>query len=385
MSDTPPPVPAVADGETPLRNAGDGIRASWRYSLDDIRKNTGHLHPDGQRALVDAFLWCIHRDHSLAFRDFSARVGCDPTTLDRLYRGVYRSSTGDLLQVPTKILREIQHVLTLERERAEGGKTDFVLTPTAQKIWTACNLARESQTPVFLWGPSHIGKTWALENYAVRNNHGRTIFIRMKAASGLGGMVRKIAQSLGISDKTNTANLLESIRGAVTEDMLLIFDEVHLLQYTYRLSSFFACMEVLRELYDEAKCGVVFCGTKLLLEKLRQGEHKEMEQLMRRGVHRFPLPSAPTKADIGAILKHAGLEFPDRDTVITVKRVDEKPFELLRQLAKRDGLKAVTERLRYGRKFATKRKEPLGWEHFIEAHLIIAAAATEDDSSREWA
>lgn len=385
MSDVLPAVPPAESGDHLPHNSGDQIRQSWRYSLDDIRKNTRHLNPEGQSALVNAFLWCIHKDHAIHLKDFSARVGCDATTLDRLYRGVYRNSGGDLLQVPARILEKIEHVLAIEKERAEGGKTEFVLTPTAKRIWMACDIARESQSPVFLWGPSHIGKTWALENYAVRNNHGRTPYIRMKAASGLGGMVRKIASSLGISDKSNTANLLDSIQNALTPDMLLIFDEVHLLQYTYRLNSFFACLEVLRELYDTAHCGIVLCGTQLLMEKLRQGEHKEMEQLMRRGVHRFPLPTAPTKADLSAILKHAGLDFPDRSETVTVKSVEEKPFDVLRQLAKVQGLKAVTERIRYARKLSSKRKQTMEWGHFIEAHLIIASAATEDNGSQEWA
>ena len=44
-------------------------------------------------------------------------------------------------------------------------RNNFVLTPTAKKIHTACDLARESHTVVFVWGPSHIGKTWAVEHY----------------------------------------------------------------------------------------------------------------------------------------------------------------------------------------------------------------------------
>jgi len=65
---------------------------------------------------------------------------------------------------------------------------------------------------------------------------------------------------------------------------------------------------------------------------------------------------------------------------VNVQGVEDKPYDILRQLSKEAGLLAVTERLRYGRKLAARRKETLAWEHFVEAHLTIAAQATADTS-----
>jgi len=73
----------------------------------------------------------------------------------------------------------------------------------------------------------------------------------------------------------NTAAGIDRIKRALAPNMLLILDEMHLLQYTYRINSFFACMEVIREIYDEVHCGLVLCGTTLFLEKLQQGKHGE--------------------------------------------------------------------------------------------------------------
>jgi hypothetical protein len=77
--------------------------------------------------------------------------------------------------------------------------------------------------------------------------------VRMKAASGLGGMVRLIGAALGVSPHANTADLIVRIKNALTKDMVLILDEVHLLANTYQRSSFFKCMEVIRELHDKKK------------------------------------------------------------------------------------------------------------------------------------
>jgi DNA transposition AAA+ family ATPase len=357
------------------------VRASWPFSLHQIRANTSHCSSEGKEALAAAFLWCTDDKHPVNKPEFARRVGFNDITIWKIYSGKYVDPTsGRQYDVPQKLVDNIRSFLELEKERFLGGKTEFVKTPTSKRIWHGCDIARESRSPVFVWGPSQIGKTMALEHYAHSNNHGRTVYVRMTAASGLGGMVRRIAQKVGVSPNSNTANLREYIHNALTEDMVLILDEVHLLVYTYRVASYFACAEVIREIYDEARCGMVLCGTRLLENSMKA---KELEQIFRRGVHRISLPDAPSTADLTAILMASGLEFPDRqqtvDARIGKKTVSEKPYEVLRQLAKHEGLKAITERLRYAKKLANRADQALTWEHVIEAHLMIAAESTSKD------
>jgi hypothetical protein len=214
---------------------------------------------------------------------------------------------------------------------------------------------------------------------------------RMKAASGLGGMVRRINESVGNSAKCNTDAGIERIKKALTPNTLLILDEVHLLAYTYRKESFFACVEVIREIIDETHCGCVLNATDLLLSKLNEGSHGEIEQILRRGVHRLRLPSMPTIADLAAIFEHNKLEFPDANLEVTIETKDartgkkmqihERPRAVIRQLAKTSGLKAITERLRYGRKLASKAGEDVSWNHVMDAHLRIAKQA---ETTPEW-
>jgi DNA transposition AAA+ family ATPase len=261
---------------------------------------------------------------------------------------------------------------------------DFILTPTAKKIHTACDLARESRTVVFVWGPSHIGKTWAVERYYTpRNNHGRTIYARMPAACGLTGMVRVIATALALSPGSR-ADTIARIKAALTPDTLLILDECHLLAHTCRPGSFHNCMEVIRELHDETHCGLVLIFT--LLDRVRAASQKELQQLWRRGVHKVQLAAMPTKGDLAAILEHHGLKFPERTLTIPVcagrDTLDERPYEILRQLALEEALLAITERIRYARKLAARANEKLDWNHFVDAHLRIAKNAEQEG---EWA
>ena len=227
---------ALDVAEIPQEISGNNVRASWQFSLDNVRSAIAPYSPRAKEVLIRAFLWCIDEAHPVTKPDFAARVDSSDNTIYKIYTGKYtHPTTKETLQPSLNLIAAIEKFLDLEKKRFTMGKTDLVLTPTLKQIVTACDLARESQTIVFILGPSHIGKTWGTERYYVpANNHGHTIYTRMEAASGLGGMVRAMARSVGISDKGNTADLVSRIKKAVTKDMLWILDEVHLLAHTYR-------------------------------------------------------------------------------------------------------------------------------------------------------
>lgn len=369
------------EGAEPIDHAAlQTPRQNWNFSTDAIRKNLSHCNPEAREIMIACFLWCIDDRHPVTRQEFAAATGFSWNTIWRIYNGSYTNpDTGERYDVPPKLLRAARDFLNAQRQQFIEADADFVLTPTAKKIFQACDLARESHTMVVLYGPSHIGKTFALEYYTATNNHGRTMMVKLDAACGLGGMVRSIASACGISDNSNTAALIERIKRGITRDTVLIIDECHLLQHTYRKNSFFACIEVIRRLHDFTRAGFVLCWTHL--DNLKASSQAELQQVWRRGVHKRPLPKMPTPGDLAAILKVAGLEFPAPDLVVEVKKVTEKPREMLRLVAKRDGLLAITERIRYGKKLAAKRSEKLDWYHLVEAHLIIEK---ESQQEGEW-
>lgn len=238
----------TADADAVKENPSDTIRASWNFSADAIRQATPHYEEAERDLLVAFFRWNIDPQHPMRREEAAARVGFSANLIYQVLTGVYRNPDKSLRRPPPKLIEQIKTFLALEAKRFALGETKFVLTPTARKIVTAFDLARESQSIVFIWGPSHIGKTWTAElHYVPTNNHGKTIYCRMKAASGLGGMVRAMADAAGISDASNTASLIERIKRATSANTLWILDEVHLLAHTYRKGSFHNCMEVDRK------------------------------------------------------------------------------------------------------------------------------------------
>lgn len=352
-------------------------RATWNYSLDQIRRDTETYTEEEKRLLVDCFLFCIQE--GIAFRDFCEKIHYDYTTVGRIYRGAYLNpTTGKPYGIPANMLKGMRDFLETERRRVALGKTEFVETPTARRIFTACDLARESGTPVFLWGPSHIGKTFALTQYSHTHNHGRSPYIRIRPARGINGFLETLSNAVGISPNDKRDALIARVKRAVKGNMLLIFDELHELNLTSKSYTYFQALEILREIYDETGCGMVLCGTEMFETSVMRERNGVLEQLYRRGVHKIKLSPQPTRGDVAAVLKANGLEFPERDMSVQVKRVSEQPYEILRILAREDGLKSITERIRYARKLG---RGVVSWESFVAAHLYIQAQRV---SKSDW-
>ena len=383
MNESPELAITPAAPDQPIqRNARDNVRASWPYSTDNIRATTSHFAPEETELLIKLFLWCTDPQHPMRQEDAAQRLGFSTAMLYQLFTGRYRNPDKTLKRPSEEFLKAVHEFLKLESERCTMGKNDFVMTPTAKRICTAFDLARESQTIVFLWGPSQIGKTWAAEKfYTPNNNHGRTIYCRMNAATGVIGLLRTMARAIGIAETSNGGDLIRRIKNATSPNTLWILDELHLLANTYRKGSFFAAMEIIREIHDESHCGMAWLFT--ILDDVKAASQKELQQCWRRGVHKVPLPLMPTKGDLAAILKHHGLDFPAARLEITVGGITERPYEILRQQAKDNGLKVITERLRYAHKLADRSNaKTMTWDHFVEAHLLISKQAVQEG---EWA
>ncbi|MGL4398819.1 MAG: AAA family ATPase [Luteolibacter sp.] len=362
--------------ESNLERQGDNARASWRFSGDHVQQSLAHCSSERKEALLWAFNWCISR--GIWFGNFATQVGYAQNTLYKIYTGRHIDpKSGEQYDVPEKLHLAVLAFRKLEIKRAKLGDTEFVVTPAVTRIWNGCDLARESRTPVFIYGASHIGKTWALRQYAIDNNHGRTVLVRVPSKAGLAGLVKALAEALGVSAKSNTPAMIERIKKALAPNHLVIFDEVHQLQYTYRKESFFACIEVIREIYDHVECGIVLCTTNVFRTRFESAQKEELEQLFKRGVHKVQLGDIVRTEDLKPILAKVNLPWPGRRFTVEVEGVKDQPHEVLRKLAREGGLKAITERIRYGRLIAGKQNEPLSWSHFIHAHLIIETAAHE--------
>jgi DNA transposition AAA+ family ATPase len=381
---------ADAQHASALRNAGNTARASWAFSLDNVRANIAYMSPEAKELLVWAFTWCTDPAHAIRLEEFCERIGYDRNTIWKIYSGLYRHPewTKDkpkMMDASPKLVAALRAFRKLELQREKLGRASFVITPTAKKVFMACDLARESQTPVFIYGASQVGKTEAAKQYCIDNNHGRTVLVELEAVNGLKGLLQAVAEKLGISPNANTPDLIARIKKAVTSDMVIILDEVHLLANVYRKGSFFACMETVRRVFiDHCKCGLVLTFTHLGYKKAEDEKKRELEQIFRRGVHRVNLGDRPTHADVAAVARAWGLDMPAASEEIVIKlergaEIRERPIEMLGLLSREQGLKAIVERLRYGSKLAATKGTDLTWDDVVMADALIKKNATAPD------
>lgn len=362
-------------------NGGNNARSSWPIAINSLRQNIAHMRPEAAQTVVDCFLYAIQHDISKA--EFAAAIGTTDITIYKIITGRYtHPNSGSRLDLSPKMLEAMQQWLSAQRElHPSNTSVDFVQTPTAAKVWLACDLARESRTPVFLFGPSQLGKSVDLIEYRDQHNHGRTLYVRISAASSLGKLLRSIAKVCGASAETTKDKMTDAICKGLSSNMIIIFDEVHELLLTANENSFTTCIEAIREIYDRVGCGMVLCVTKIKWDEISQKRKSDLDQMFRRGVHRFALGTTkgqPLKGDIKALVEAKGLTFPERKDQVTVLGISESPYEILRQLAGESGLKSIAERLRYGEKIAAKDgRATQTWADFVIAHLTIKQSSME--------
>lgn len=311
---------------------------------------------DLPEAHAQAILWLFGyaREQGWSFRILESEVKLSTTTLFRVFKGQYSAALDNVVEKITTFRKLVE-------ERGTANDLAFVETSVSRKVFRTCEWALVSQTLAFIYGNSQIGKTVALEEYARRNNHGQTKLVRMPASAGVQLFMKELAKACYVSPNSSFENLRERVLNSITGNNLIIVDELHQVFLSYQRGSAVKCLEVLREIHDRTKCGMVLCGTTRLRHELMLGQHQEMlEQFKRRGVLEVLLPAKPPGRDVEAIAKAFGLG-----------PMDETSAALAEDILRASGLGKFTKFLQAGRRMADKAKERMSWNHFIRAHDIL--------------
>jgi DNA transposition AAA+ family ATPase len=339
---------------------GATARSSWPFGGDQVMLATSEA-PDREKAAVRWFFFhCV--DHGFSLRRAGDLVGYSPTVLYRLCKNDYPAKDRN------KVLAAIEAYRRTFEQSQGPEHAEFVMTDTAQKIWTHADLAREYHTIAFVYGDSQIGKTWALRAYARANNHGLTKYFRMPSSAGIQLMMQELAMACAFSPDGPYSTLRKRVLHALDENTVVIADEIHQAFVSYHKQARLSCLEVLREIQDRTSCGMVLAGTNTARDEIHSGTYsKLLQQLDRRGIFKLQLPDQATRRDQAQIAKAlAGLPPADGDAA-----------ELVKQIVRDSGLKAYTTYLKAARKLAENRKEGLNWGHFVQAHDIVAKMSVQ--------
>ena len=349
----------------------EGIDSQARISIpgDTVKTALARLAQTGQiDAAQEGLVWwfyCHARESNWRLRDAADAIGRDKTTVHRLFNGSYGAGYGGLVD-------EIARYKKIADERAKRRDIGFVETSTWVKVEAVCRNALYDSMPAFIYGASQIGKTASLLEYARRNNHGQTKYIRMPAAPTFQFAVKTVADACFISTRQNMDLTRRRIMDAVDDRTLVVVDEFHQCMSTTSDLVARKVVEFLREVYDRTGCGIVLCGTRVFRDEFERGRQALVfDQFRRRGMLELTLPDTPPKGDIVKIAKAFDLPAPEGAVL-----------DAIRSMLQESGVGKYIKYLQYAHRLAAGRRAALSWEHFAQAYNGIKSLSQDKENTK---
>jgi DNA transposition AAA+ family ATPase len=357
--------------EAEARDQEHRIFTGINVGAQTVTPATEHL-PDEQKGLVRWLHWYA-REKNWAWDDLVKAVGYSSTTWSRIFRDAYRFAKGEARSGERMPIEEhckaIARFKKLVQEREAVRETGFIETSVWERVEWLCRRAFVRKKIGFIWGESQIGKSTCAIEFARRNNHGQTTYCEMPPSAGVQLMLRTVAEALAVPSRTSFDALLKDVIQALDDSKLLVIDEIQRVFTTYQKGSVMRCLDTLRYIHDQTRCGLVLVGTQVMKEQLTRGEFAQyLKQLKRRGrTLMLQLPTEPPRADLDLMSDAFGLGAATGEAEAT-----------LVQVAKSDGFGAVKMLLQDASERAAKKRRDVTWDDFVWAHGIAERmAATE--------
>lgn len=378
MSETTPNLPEAAERVAQ-------VPRPWTIAADVVARATATL-PEPQR---EALRWLDQhcRTANLSLRDAAAYITKDDGTPYSI-ASLYAVLTGKRSEEGAGVDRVCEAILRFKRrtlETAPRMSTGFIETDLSRLMFNAFSQALNRQRLSFVFGESQIGKTAAAEEFRRRNNHGKTVLVRMPTGGALTTLSDEMAQMFGIA-RNNLAGGRRRVMDCFDETNLLIVDECqHALHTRAGISR---SLEWLREIYDRRRCGMVLIGNYAFKSALENSS--VLKQLWKRRspgtvVH---LPELPGPRDLRRFAAAFGLEeAPTEQKGVRFKVINNEtgeeeqktfkciPADLERTVLKRQGLGAWIKLLEDSREAAAAAKSEMSWSRVM--HTYCLAEATE--------
>ncbi|MFU8894033.1 MAG: AAA family ATPase [Luteolibacter sp.] len=335
---------------------------SLSIAADQFEHILATAYPDPAHQDTLRFWFFAAKERGWSLATLARHAGPSTTVLSRLFNGTYKDHADPATAIAS-----------LEKTRANfheaAANPEFIETSLWHRLTSIFDKTRALANVSILWGPMGIGKTYCIDEYRARNNHGRTQVVRFPAGASFAYFVTHVARSCGVATRSQSAyHQREKIISVLSAGQrLLIIDELHQAFLTTRTDTAVKCCEFLREIADVAKCGLTLVGTEELKKEIFTGPHKEaLRQLVDRGTIQVPLHAKATKQDYKKFLQAYRLDFPSPEH-------NPHAHQLLTDIIASTGLRQLTLHLRDGQALASKLGKPYTWDHFETAFNAIAS------------
>lgn len=223
---------------------------------------------------------------------------------------------------------------------------DFVETGTAKRIRTAIQYAHFTNDIAVIYGGAGIGKTQTFRHYR-DENAGVYLITVTPAHTTVRHVLQEIAKTMGIGMPRDNVSLAAQVCVEIRQrEGMLIFDESQHLNAK--------CIDQLRQIHDDTKCGIVFAGNETVYTNISGGRSAAYLDRLFSRVGTWRNLKKSTKADAEALVAAWGI-------------TEAASVKLLCDAAtKPGGLREIVKTLKYARMLAG---EPVpGAAHIKAAH-----------------
>jgi DNA transposition AAA+ family ATPase len=252
--------------------AAEASSAHSRINIPLSLDNWKGLSPEVQNELLWFHQHCL--DEGLGQKEACEAVGYDWTTVYRVLKGIYDGAYDNFI-------KRVRSYRRLAEQRARIQLNEFVETPISKIIWTGLNYAHANSTITVIEAESRMGKTTCAKAWAVRNNHGRSIFATAPVVGGVSALIRILGSTSGIDKNRQVNDIVRGLYKALNKNRIIIIDEAHrLLPNDTRVINP-QKVELLRDLHDRTGCAIAFLVTARWVHHLKKGAY-QYEQLVGR-------------------------------------------------------------------------------------------------------
>lgn len=291
---------------------------------------------DNAEADLKAAVRAIQGRDGLTQRKLAAAIGIAPSTLSEWLGGTYKGDEDAIRKLVSTWLESRQET----NARAVASASDFVETPTAEKICSALAYCKAAGDMVCVYGGPGIGKTRSIAHFRQMYPANVWVATMTPASSGLVSALEVIGEAVGLAECTGGARRMSNaIRKQVagTHGIIIIDEAQHLSM---------AAIEELRSIHDATGVGLALVGNETSYARLTGGSRAaSYAQIfsrigMRLFVHR------PERGDVRAIAAAMGVT--DDGAIDFMARMAARPGALrgmlkaLRLVLRQSGPQGVT-------------------------------------------
>lgn len=308
---------------------------NWKDQPQDVQQELMWLHQ-----------WIL--DNDVSWTDAEEALGRDKSTIFRILKGTYQAADW------MPIADSIASFRKLQVRRADIQRNEFRPNAISRLISAGLDYALANNSIATIEGESRMGKTASIEDWKMRNNHGRSVLVEVPPIGGPKGLLLEIAKAVGVNRNTATPQLLDSVRRAFNRNRILIIDEAHRTLPTDR-RSMPVSLEVVRHIHDKTHAAVALISTQRITERMK-GSTYQFEQVLGRIGMPIVLPTA--------------LDWEDIEPIVTqfLPELSAPLADTLRSIANEPGrLGILVETLKVASRIARKSSSAMAEQHVRDA------------------